>query len=66
MQISPSIQAVSILLNARQSVSYLGGAREILSSAIWGIIWDLSGEELHTSLFLVSLDHARTYARWAN
>jgi hypothetical protein len=63
VQLTPNILAVSTLINARGSVSVLSSAFPILHSALWSLIWDLSGDELTAALLLVNIDNARERAR---
>lgn len=62
MQITPKIEAVSALINARRSRSYFCESFSVLNSALWAVIWELSGEELAAALLLVQLDTARDRA----
>ena len=63
MEVTSSIQAVSVLLGARRSVYPISEAFTILDRALWTIIYNLTGEELNYACFLVSVDCAKSRAR---
>jgi hypothetical protein len=62
---TPNVVAVSILIHARQHAERQSGGvgAALLGGLIWGIINDVSGEELRRCLLLVQLDTARSRER---
>jgi hypothetical protein len=60
-----NIIAVSTLLRAREYVfTRIDGSPAVLGSALWELIWEMSGEELAYSLMLVKLETERDRAKY--
>lgn len=68
MDVTPNISAVFTLVNARRHLSlccYADNSYLPLTTALWALVWELSGDELEAALLIVKLDTARDCARYA-
>lgn len=62
---TPSLLAVSMLLDARKEVRARGdGSHKTISAALWAVIDELHGEESAVATMLVRIDNEKTQAQF--